>query len=390
MRAIVAISMGLAALSCATIQACSSASGQQGFTNNPEGGGSGSGSGSSSGGGSGGGSGGSSGGSSSGLTGDGGSIVDDSGDGGITIVNTIYAHTDVTLYSVDPQTKAVTVVGPFVGTSDSSTDSTVTDLAVDSNHDVYVNTESVVYKAALPATMPGTVTLTKVATIQGTSKFYALAFAPLGSLDPNIEVLIGGDSNGALWPMDTTTGATVNLGTFGPDKSATDDAGTNAFALSGDIVFYDDLSNNATGLATIRSCPAGKTNTITNCGKDFLASVDMAALKTAYTSKTPAASLLGGIYGATVSGGVTTGPGSGTGFGDVFGLGAWNSTVFGFTRTLTTPVTSAQLITIDTTSGVGTSVQSFPFAKPDLGWSGAGVTTKVTISVPKPPPPPAQ
>jgi hypothetical protein len=391
MRAIIAISTGLAVLSCATIQACSSSSGQQGFTDNPEGGGgssSGGSSGSTSGGGSG--SGGSSGGSSSGLTGDGGTILDDSGDGGITVVNTIYAHTDETLYSVDPQTMAVTEVGPFAGTSDSSTDSTVTDLAVDSNHDVYVNTESVVYKAALPATMPGTVTLTKVATIQGTSKFYALAFAPQGSLDPNIEVLIGGDSNGALWSIDTTTGATVNLGTFGPDKSATSDAGANAFVLSGDIVFYDDLSNNATGLATIRSCPEGKSNTITNCSKDYLASVDMTALKTAYTSKTAATSLLGGIYGATVSGGVTTGPGSGTGFGDVFGLGAWNSTVFGFTRTLTTPVTSAQLITIDTTSGAGTSVQSFPFAKPDLGWSGAGVTTKVTISVPKPPPPPAQ
>jgi hypothetical protein len=64
--------------------------------------------------------------------------------------------------------------------------------------------------------------------------------------------------------------------------------------------------------------------------------------------------------------------------------------VFGFTRSITTPAAAAQLITIDTTSGVGTSVQSFTFTKPDTGWSGAGVTTKVTISVPKPPPPPAQ
>jgi hypothetical protein len=386
MRAIVAISVGLAALSCASIQACSSNSSPPGFVNNPDGGSgsssgsSGSGSGSSSGGGSGGSSG-----SSSGSFGDdGGSVGDDSGDGGPIVTNTIYAHTDDTLYSVDPATKAVTMVGPFAGTSDSSTDSTVTDLAVDSNDEVYVNTESVVYKAALPASNPGTVSLTKVATIQGTAKFYALAFAPVGALDPANETLIGGDSNGALWWINTTSGATVSLGTFGAN-------GTGAtFVLSGDIVFYNDASNTATGLATIRSCPTGKTNTITNCGNDFLASVDMTALKTAYTSGTAAASLLGGIYGATTSGGMTTGPGNGTGFGDVFGLGAWNSTVFGFTRSITTPAAAAQLITIDTTSGVGTSVQSFTFTKPDTGWSGAGVTTKVTISVPKPPPPPAQ
>jgi len=386
MRVLVAVSVGIAALSCASIQACSSNSNQAGF-DNPGGGsgsssgGSGSGSGGSSG--SSGGSGSSSGSSSGGLVGDGGGPVED-GDGGPIVTNTIYAHSDDTLYSMDPQTKAVTVIGPFMGTSDSSTDSVVTDLAVDSNDEVYVNTESVVYKAALPATPPGAVTLTKVATIQGTSKFYALAFAPQGALDPNSEVLVGGDSTGALWSINTTSGATVNLGTFGAN-------GTGAtFVLSGDIVFYNDSSNTPTGLATIRSCPTGKTNTITNCGNDFLAAVNMAALKTAYTTSTAAPSLLGGIYGATTSGGMTTGPGTGTGFGDVFGLGAWNSTVFGFTRSITTPAAAPQLITINTTTGAGTSVQSFSFTKPDTGWSGAGVTTKVTISVPPPPPPPAQ
>ncbi|HEY3821693.1 MAG TPA: hypothetical protein VGL81_31215 [Polyangiaceae bacterium] len=394
MRAIVATSIGLAALLCASIQACSSNSNQAGFTDNP-GGGSGSSSGGSSGSGSGGNSGsggssGSSGGSSSGLVGDGGTVVDEGGDGSITVTNTIYAHSDMTLYSVDPMSKAVTAVGPFMGTSDSSTDSVITDLAVDSNDEVYVNTESVVYKAALPASTPGTVSLTKVATIQGSAKFYALAFAPAGALDPNSEVLVGGDSTGVLWSINTTSGASVNLGSFGQDKSVSSDAGVNNFVLSGDIVFYNDASNTPTGLATIRSCPAGKTNSISYCTKDYLASVDMTALKTAYTSGTAAASLLGGIYGATTSGGVTTGPGNGTGFGDVFGLGAWDSTVFGFTRAITTPAAAPQLITIDTTSGVGTSVQSFTFNKPDDGWSGAGVTTKVTISVPKPPPPPAQ
>src|SRR5271165_1601998 len=103
MRTYVATSIGLAAVAalfCAGIQACSSNSSPSGFATGSSGSGSGSSSGSSggSGGGSGsGGSSGSSGGSSSGLAGDGGTIMDDSGDGGITIVNTIYAHTDATL-----------------------------------------------------------------------------------------------------------------------------------------------------------------------------------------------------------------------------------------------------------------------------------------------------
>jgi hypothetical protein len=381
MRPIVVISIGLAAVLGASAQACSAASnpgfGEPDGGNNPSSGNSGSGSsGSASSSGS------SSGGSSSGgLVGDGGSIVDEGGDGSITVTNTVYAHTDDTLYSVDPSTKAVTMIGLFVGTSDSSTDSAVTDLAVDANGDVYVNTESVVYQAALPSGGTGSVQLTKKATIQGTAKFYALAFAPVGALDPSNEVLVGGDSNGSLWSINTSTGATINLGNFGTDTSISG----NTFELSGDVVFYLDPTNQApTGLATIRSCPAGGSGS--KCKGDYLASVNMLALKTAYTSGTAATSLLGGIYGGSASG-----PGNGTGFADVFGLGAWNSTVFGFTRHIgTTPVVAPQLITIDTTptSGVGTMVSNnFSFTN---GWSGAGVTTKVTISVPPPPPPPAQ
>src|ERR1700733_8438028 len=157
MRSIVATTIGLSALVFASLQACSSSSGQQGFTDNPDSGsGSGGGSRGRARGGGSGGSGGSSGGSSGGLVGDGGSVGNEGGDGSITVTNTIYAHSDMTLYSMDPMSKAVTQIGPFAGTSDSSTDSVITDLAVDSNDVVYVNTESVVYKATLPATPPGT------------------------------------------------------------------------------------------------------------------------------------------------------------------------------------------------------------------------------------------
>ena len=73
-------------------------------------------------------------------------------------------------------------------------------------------------------------------------------------------------------------------------------------------------------------------------------------------------------------------PGKGTGFADVFGLGVWDKAVFGFTRH--TGMVGPTLITIDTTTGAGTMVaDGFSFSN---GWSGAGVTTKVVVSVPPP------
>lgn len=390
MRSTVALPLVLfaAASFAAGASACSGSTGDSGF--DIDGGGSGghtsSGSGSSSGSTSGSGSGSTSG-SSGGFDGDGGLITGDgatsggsSGGGGdamVTVTTTVYAHTDDTLYSVNPMTNAVTLIGTFAGTSDSSTDSTITDLAVNAAGQVFVNSETVVYQAMLPSQPGGIVNLTKLTTIGSSSRFYALAFAPAGALDPNNETLIGGDSNGNLWSIDTSTGAAKNLGNFGNDPTTTG----NVLALSGDIVFYTDASNNPTGLATIRSCKVSTSGSTSSCGADYLAGVNMANLKAAYNG-TPQTTLLGGIYG-----GSSTSLGNGTSYHDVFGLGAWNSTVFGFTRHTSTQA-NPMLITIDTTTGLGSMVSNgFSFTN---GWSGAGVTTKVTITVPPPPPPPPQ
>ncbi len=297
------------------------------------------------------------------------------GDGGS--VTTVYANTDDTLYTLDPSTNTVTLIGPFAGTSDASTDRTVTDLAVNAAGDVYVNTESVVYKATIPTTIPGTVQLQKIATIAVATgqKFFALAFAPAGALDTG-EVLVGGDGNGELYSIDTGTGATRNLGNFGPDPAVSG----NVFALSGDLVFYMDAKNNPTGLATIRSC---KSTALASCKStmgtpsDYLAAVDMTALATAYKNSTPAASVRKGIYGET-----TSTDGTGTKYGDLYGLGAWEGNVYAFARQSSGLNPSPALISIDTTTGVGSVISSsFPFTN---GWSGAGVTTSVTITVPPP------
>lgn len=294
------------------------------------------------------------------------------GDDGSVTTTTIYANTDDSLYSMDPKTMAVTLVGKFVGLGGGTNDTTVTDVAVDANDEVFVNSESVVYKAAVPKN-PGSVQLTKVASIalkQG-QKFYALAFAPAGVLAQN-ETLVGGDGYGELYSIDTTNGSTKDLGNFGNDSAHPG----NIFALSGDVVFYNDANNKPTGLATIRSC----TKNTTTCIKtsDFLAGVDMTALANAYKSGTPGA-LLSGIYGGSMNG-----PGPGTGYGDLFGLGAWQGSVFAFERKINT--SNPQLLSVSTQNGAGSVISSnFAFTN---GWSGAGVTTKVTVNVPLPPPPP--
>jgi hypothetical protein len=305
-------------------------------------------------------------------------------DGGVTVTDTIYANTDDSLYSMDPKTKVVTLVGAFSKATDAGADP-VTDVAVNAAGDVYANTETAIYKATLPAT-GGVVPLTPVATIAVGSgqRFYALAFAPGGALGAS-ETLIGGDGNGEIFAIDTTNGSTKDLGNFGNDPSI---AG-NFLALSGDLVFYADSTNKPTGLATIRSCtPPATAGKAPKCIKtnDYLAGVDMTAMATAYTSGTPAKSLNAGIYG-----GSATASGNGIGFGEVFGLGAWEGNIYGFSRAYSGDAGAVppQLILIDgTTNGGGGTLVPQTFGFSTNGWSGAGVTTKVTILVGPPPPPP--
>jgi hypothetical protein len=371
-------------LTLAALCACSGTS-STGFAPDGGGGGGGSGSGSSGGGGpqgqgDDGGTPGSLGGGSGSGSGSGGGPQ---GDASVVVTTTIYANTDDSLYSMDPKTKAVTPVGngKFTGMGGGTGDTSITDVAVNGAGDVYVNSESVVYKATLPAGS-GSVALTKVAQIQTTGKFYALGFTPPGALGAGTgEVLVGGDINGELWSIDTGSGATKDLGNFGTDP---DDA-ARFLSLSGDVVFYLDAAGAPKGLATIRSCApgasSGKAPTCTRTD-DVLAAIDMAALGVAFTSGTPAKSLNGGMYGGSAT---TKGPG--IGHGEVFGLGAWEGSVFGFSRNMTSPATPPALYSIDTASGAGSAIAGSPVGFTN-GWSGAGVTSKVTVTVQPPPPPP--
>jgi hypothetical protein len=357
-------------------------------------------------GGSGSGSGGSGSGSSSGGSGSGsssGGILDTGdasilgNDGGeiVTTHTTIYANTDTALYSMQPGgTNPVALIGPFGGI-DAGQDS-VTDVAVNAEGDVYVNTETTIYKCALPSGGTGTVQLTNPtpivypASVTTAPRMYALAFAPPGLLGTG-ETLVGGDGNGDVWSIDPTTGNAINLGNFGADPTNS----SNFLGLSGDIVFYTDSTGTPTGLATIRSCappPAKYPTDAPTCSKssDFLAGINISELVNAYKTGTPSQSLNGGIYGAP-TGQTSTQTGPGTGFGELFGLGAWEGNVYGFGNAMAGKdggaSTPPELASVSTSTGVGSLVSS-AFGFTSGGWSGAGVTTKVTVTIIAPPPPP--
>jgi hypothetical protein len=331
----------------AALYACSSGNGHSDFGTGDDGGGTGHD--------------GSGGGDDGGNNGDVGSLGDGTTNNdapGMT-VDTIYANTDTELYSFDPMTNTVKDIGPFQGLGGGTGDNAVTDLAINGNNEIWVNTETAIYTAALPMGGTGSVAVTKKHTISGMpgQKFFALAFAPMGVLGSG-EGLVAGDNAGNLYSIDANGAATL-LGGFGNDSRG------NPWQLSGDIVFFTQ-NGSAVGLATIRSCPNNKCS-LTN---DYLALIDVAALTTAFNSHSTG-TMLKQIYG------------TGTTYGELFGVGAWQDKVYAFSRKHTTDAGAfpAELIAIDGT-GKGVSLQMFPNIT--AGWSGAGVTTKASVTIPPP------
>jgi hypothetical protein len=123
----------------------------------------------------------------------------------------VYAQSASTLYRLDPNTKAVTTVGPFSGCGGD-----VIDIAVDKDGVMYAAT---------------TGTLNRVDTATAKCSFVAfgiypnsLSFVPKGTVDPNEEALVG--YNGDVYVrIDKTTGTETPIGSLG-----------GGYASSGDIV----------------------------------------------------------------------------------------------------------------------------------------------------------
>jgi hypothetical protein len=133
-------------------------------------------------------------------------------DSGVTQVAIVYGHSADTLYAVDPNTKAVTTVGPFVGCDD-----TVIDIALNKSSQMYATTFSGVFTVD-----PTTAVCTLIA---AGSYPNSLSFVPAGTLDPTVEALVG--YNGASYVrIDPTTGALTTVGSLG----------SSGYSSSGDIV----------------------------------------------------------------------------------------------------------------------------------------------------------
>jgi len=337
----------LAGLAGAALIVACGGTANPGFASSGSGSGSG-GSGSGSGNGSSGGN--SSGGSSSGSFGSSSGGASSSGGNGAPL---IYAHTDSELYSMDPTSHQLSDIGPF--TDGSGSTPVITDLAVDGNDQVWVNSETAIYKATVPAGT-GPVSITLQTQLGTSTKFYALGFTPAGVLGSG-ESLIAGDSAGNLYYVDTSSANTtpLNLGGFGAAPSG------GKFELSGDVMFYS-ANGAARGLATVRACKSSCSTT-----DDYLVEVDIAALQLAFQSKSQAPSLLKQILGS-----------AGTGYGRLFGIGAWGSEVYAFSREGSSGSPPAQLVQVGS-GGSGSVLQSF--GSITGGWSGAGVTTKATVTV---------
>jgi hypothetical protein len=241
---------------------------------------------------------------------------------------TVYAHSDTVLYSVDLQSKTLTVVGPFnapiVGSGSDAEPDPMTDLAVAPDNTIYLTSETHLYTAS-----PSDGHVTSIGTLSACgSKAVALTTTPDGRLWT-------GDFSGKLCQIDTTTNP--------PTVMAPLAMGSNT-ALSGD---FAAVSNGTVfGTAYRLADPSGSGTQANN----LLVTIDMTT-------------------------GAVTEIGS-TGFPKLFGVAFAQGQVFGFTHDGT-----GRVVTIDPTTGSGTLYGTFsdPSTNKPISFGGAGVNSMVTI-----------
>ena len=219
----------------------------------------------------------------------------------------VFGQSSDTLYKLDPITKAVTAVGPFNGCGG------VIDIALDKDSNMYATTFDGFYGVDRT-----TAKCTFIAS--GSSYPNSLSFVPAGTLDPNVEALVGYQGDQYI-RIDPKTGAISDVGTS---------IGM-GFSSSGDIV-------------SVKGGGTYLTVTGMGCMTDCLLQVDP---KTGSFLKN---------WGST-------------GYANVFGLAFWAGVAYGFDA-------KGQLFEIDF-SGQALQITpiQIPSAPPTLSFQGAGSTT---------------
>jgi predicted small lipoprotein YifL len=231
----------------------------------------------------------------------------------------VYAHSDDTLYTVDPTSRMVQRIGMFQFPMDGNMHS-MTDLAVDAMGRITGVTEDALYTID-PLT--ARCTLIRALPVADRRVFVGLTWLPAGVLDAGAEVLLGGATDGSLWRINATTGQTARVGML-----------PSGWGISGDLVSI----RGAATYATVRRT-TGTSTTDTLVTLTFGSSVQMRTIGE-------------------------------VGFRSLYGLGYWRQTLYGFTR-------AGELISIAASTGRGTRV-----SMPAMQFSGAGVTTVASIAPP--------
>lgn len=249
-------------------------------------------------------------------------------DGGAQPVGEVYAHSDTTLYKLEPVSKTVSVMGTFDCLEGSGG---MWDIAIDKDGNMYGSTNAV-SGASLVRITKNTAHCEVVASAASLPN--SLAFVPAGTLDPSEEVLVGFDRSKYV-RIDKVTGDVQEIGSLNPNDTG------EMWESSGDIVsIIDDKT-----YATVKPYLGG-----TTYGKDTIVEIDPVTGR--------ATRLIGN-----------------TGFYGLWGLGYWGGTAYGFSE-------GGELCQIDLTTGKGQMIP-IPNLSPDLSFWGAGVTTAAPIEMPK-------
>jgi hypothetical protein len=244
------------------------------------------------------------------------------GDGANTDTSKVYAHSGSTLYRIDTVNFGTVQIGPLAGLGSAS----LTDLAVDKNDHMVGVTLNNLY--TVDATT-GACTLIKSLSAT-THNPTSLSYVPSDLSDPNsADILVTADSVGDVYQIDETSGNATKLGSYGG-------SGATKVVSSGDLI-------GVRGLGIYATVDVG-TGSGTN---DYLARINPATWE-------------------------ATPIGSGTSYNNIFGLGFWAGTIYGFVDDKTTH--TGKIISIDPNTGVGTEILSSA-----IEWYGAGVTTDAPI-----------
>ena len=228
----------------------------------------------------------------------------------------IFAHSDVELFRIDPETLEQTSVGEFTFEGE---DDRITDIAINKdNLMIAISLESVY---AVNFRTAETTLLSTFAQDQG--GLTSLSYVLQDRNDPDTEKLVAADFDGNVWEIAAASGARVFLGNYNGAQGENGPLGS-----SGDIV-------------SIKSFGTVATVIVEGDDTDHLAWIDPVTWE---------AELIGD-----------------TNRDKIFGIGFWRNKIYGFTDNM-------EFVTLSQSDGSASDERTG-----DIRWWGAGVTTLAPV-----------